>query len=83
MLQIINTGVRRGRNAGTPVCSRLFSSQWPREPTEDQTIDFGFQNVLRGDKASRVANVFSSVASSYDVMNDLMSGGLHRCWKEQ
>ncbi len=43
--------------------------------------DFGFEQVAEGDKAKRVAGVFSSVADSYDVMNDLMSLGLHRLWK--
>jgi demethylmenaquinone methyltransferase/2-methoxy-6-polyprenyl-1,4-benzoquinol methylase len=42
---------------------------------------FGFQQVEEDEKASRVAGVFSSVASRYDLMNDLMSGGLHRAWK--
>ncbi|MGA1294745.1 MAG: bifunctional demethylmenaquinone methyltransferase/2-methoxy-6-polyprenyl-1,4-benzoquinol methylase UbiE [Burkholderiaceae bacterium] len=46
----------------------------------DQT-DFGFSKVNRQDKAARVAGVFDSVASRYDLMNDLMSGGLHRIWK--
>ena len=48
--------------------------------TEKQT-DFGFETVAEGQKARRVAGVFSSVADSYDVMNDLMSLGLHRLWK--
>ena len=42
---------------------------------------FGFQQVDEGQKASRVRGVFDSVASKYDVMNDLMSMGLHRAWK--
>ena len=42
---------------------------------------FGFQSVDEGEKAQRVRGVFDSVASRYDVMNDLMSGGLHRLWK--
>ena len=42
---------------------------------------FGFQNVDEAEKASRVRGVFDSVASKYDVMNDLMSMGLHRAWK--
>jgi demethylmenaquinone methyltransferase/2-methoxy-6-polyprenyl-1,4-benzoquinol methylase len=42
---------------------------------------FGFQTVEEGAKASRVRGVFDSVASNYDVMNDLMSLGLHRLWK--
>jgi demethylmenaquinone methyltransferase/2-methoxy-6-polyprenyl-1,4-benzoquinol methylase len=42
---------------------------------------FGFQTVAEADKAARVAEVFHSVAARYDLMNDLMSGGLHRAWK--
>ncbi len=43
---------------------------------------FGFEQVDEGEKAQRVAGVFSSVAQKYDVMNDLMSVGLHRLWKK-
>lgn len=46
-----------------------------------KTTDFGFQKVAEADKARRVAGVFDSVAARYDLMNDLMSGGLHRIWK--
>ena len=42
---------------------------------------FGFETVAEEEKAKRVAGVFTSVASKYDVMNDLMSVGLHRLWK--
>jgi demethylmenaquinone methyltransferase / 2-methoxy-6-polyprenyl-1,4-benzoquinol methylase len=42
---------------------------------------FGYQSVGEVEKAARVARVFSSVAGKYDLMNDLMSGGLHRLWK--
>jgi demethylmenaquinone methyltransferase/2-methoxy-6-polyprenyl-1,4-benzoquinol methylase len=42
---------------------------------------FGFQTVDEKDKAKKVAGVFTSVASKYDIMNDLMSAGLHRIWK--
>ncbi|AVO40528.1 bifunctional demethylmenaquinone methyltransferase/2-methoxy-6-polyprenyl-1,4-benzoquinol methylase UbiE [Simplicispira suum] len=45
------------------------------------TTHFGFQSVDERDKARRVRGVFDSVAPRYDVMNDLMSGGLHRAWK--
>jgi demethylmenaquinone methyltransferase / 2-methoxy-6-polyprenyl-1,4-benzoquinol methylase len=45
------------------------------------TTDFGFQQVPTGEKAKRVARVFDSVASRYDIMNDVMSAGLHRVWK--
>lgn len=42
---------------------------------------FGFQNVDEGEKARRVRGVFDSVASRYDIMNDVLSMGLHRAWK--
>ena len=45
------------------------------------TTHFGFESVDEKDKARRVRSVFDSVASKYDVMNDLMSMGLHRAWK--
>ena len=48
----------------------------------EETASFGFQDVPRAEKASRVGEVFSSVASKYDLMNDAMSGGLHRFWKD-
>ena len=49
-------------------------------PAPDET-DFGFERVRREDKQQRVRGVFDSVASRYDLMNDLMSMGLHRIWK--
>ncbi len=48
---------------------------------EDKTTHFGFDTVAESEKAKKVAGVFSSVANRYDIMNDLMSGGLHRLWK--
>lgn len=42
---------------------------------------FGFETVEEGEKARRVRGVFDSVASRYDLMNDLMSAGMHRLWK--
>ncbi|HRL35228.1 MAG: bifunctional demethylmenaquinone methyltransferase/2-methoxy-6-polyprenyl-1,4-benzoquinol methylase UbiE [Ottowia sp.] len=45
------------------------------------TTHFGYQSVDEQDKARRVRGVFDSVAGKYDLMNDLMSGGLHRAWK--
>ena len=46
-----------------------------------KTTDFGYQKVAEDEKARKVAGVFDSVAARYDLMNDLMSGGLHRLWK--
>ncbi len=47
----------------------------------DKTTHFGYQQVAESEKAAKVADVFHSVASQYDLMNDLMSAGLHRLWK--
>ena len=46
------------------------------------TVSFGYEDVAPDEKTARVGGVFASVASSYDVMNDAMSGGLHRVWKD-
>jgi demethylmenaquinone methyltransferase/2-methoxy-6-polyprenyl-1,4-benzoquinol methylase len=48
----------------------------------DTTTHFGFRDVPEGDKAGLVHGVFTRVASKYDVMNDLMSLGIHRIWKD-
>ncbi len=48
---------------------------------DDKTTHFGFKTVNRGEKVNMVAGVFHSVAGKYDLMNDLMSGGIHRLWK--
>jgi len=47
----------------------------------DRSVDFGFEQVPRAEKAGRVRAVFASVAGRYDLMNDLMSLGVHRLWK--
>jgi len=47
-----------------------------------RTTHFGFQTVAEDEKAGKVHGVFSNVASKYDVMNDVMSGGIHRLWKD-
>ncbi len=51
------------------------------EDARDSTTHFGYRQVPEDEKAQHVAQVFDSVASKYDLMNDLMSGGLHRLWK--
>ncbi|MEF8794175.1 bifunctional demethylmenaquinone methyltransferase/2-methoxy-6-polyprenyl-1,4-benzoquinol methylase UbiE [Thiohalorhabdus sp.] len=52
-----------------------------RTDRKQDTTHFGYQEVPLGEKRRRVRGVFDSVAPSYDLMNDLMSGGLHRYWK--
>ena len=47
------------------------------------TLYSGFKEVKEEDKAQLVGNVFTSVAGNYDLMNDLMSAGLHRLWKDR
>lgn len=48
-----------------------------------ETVSFGYQDVAATEKARRVGAVFSSVAGNYDLMNDAMSGGMHRLWKDR
>ena len=48
----------------------------------DRTTHFGYQTVPESEKATRVRGVFGSVASKYDLMNDVMSAGIHRVWKD-
>ena len=47
------------------------------------TVSFGYEDVSPEEKTARVGGVFSNVASRYDLMNDAMSGGLHRLWKDR
>ena len=52
------------------------------EQNKKSTTDFGFREVPVEEKVKKVADVFHSVAGKYDLMNDLMSGGVHRLWKK-
>ncbi|KAG8391480.1 hypothetical protein BUALT_Bualt01G0192100 [Buddleja alternifolia] len=75
-LRSICRGLRKNNNCLLPLrnsCSYLHS----------HSTSFGFKEVSEDEKSQLVGNVFTSVASNYDVMNDLMSGGLHRLWKER
>ncbi len=61
-----------------------MSSDRPDDPGDrdsEGTTHFGYREVPVGEKSARVGAVFDSVASRYDLMNDLMSGGMHRLWK--
>ena len=61
-----------------------MSTDAHNKPTQspDSQVDFGFRTVALSQKQNLVNEVFDSVASSYDIMNDLMSFGVHRIWKE-
>jgi len=48
-----------------------------------ETVSFGYEDVSPTEKTARVRGVFSNVASRYDLMNDAMSGGMHRLWKDR
>jgi hypothetical protein len=59
----------------------LFLNSRPFCTKAEEKIDFGFKTVNYGERQSKVNEVFDSVAESYDVMNDAMSLGVHRLWK--
>ena len=80
---------RLARQSSTPrLQCRSITQSVPRlqqpvqEPQDGRTTHFGFQTVAEAQKEAKVGAVFSSVASSYDTMNDLMSVGIHRLWKD-
>lgn len=54
----------------------------PSDKHSSETTDFGFKQIPKQEKERRVADVFHSVANHYDIMNDLMSFGIHRLWKK-
>jgi demethylmenaquinone methyltransferase/2-methoxy-6-polyprenyl-1,4-benzoquinol methylase len=65
-----------------PLCLGKGDMNDPRKSSDSEpTTHFGFQDVPESQKAQKVAEVFHSVAAKYDLMNDLLSGGMHRLWK--
>jgi demethylmenaquinone methyltransferase/2-methoxy-6-polyprenyl-1,4-benzoquinol methylase len=60
----------------------MASAHTPNPPSVGETVSFGFKTVAQEARQGLVNDVFSSVAGRYDLMNDLMSGGLHRLWKD-
>ena len=48
-----------------------------------ETVSFGYEDIDASEKAGRVGGIFSNVAAKYDIMNDAMSGGMHRLWKDR
>jgi demethylmenaquinone methyltransferase/2-methoxy-6-polyprenyl-1,4-benzoquinol methylase len=77
MFQHMNTSDTSG--SGHP---RTNPGPDPASDSGSDTADFGFRRVPADEKAKLVRTVFDSVASRYDLMNDLMSGGIHRLWKD-
>ncbi|OXC80624.1 Ubiquinone/menaquinone biosynthesis methyltransferase UbiE [Caballeronia sordidicola] len=67
-------------NRPSPNSGEAYNTNKMRTNAMSKT-HFGFETVDEQEKAKKVAGVFDSVASNYDLMNDLMSGGLHRAWK--
>ena len=57
------------------------NAQNSNDRTNDSTTHFGYKTIAEDEKESKVAEVFHSVASKYDIMNDVMSGGMPRLWK--
>jgi demethylmenaquinone methyltransferase/2-methoxy-6-polyprenyl-1,4-benzoquinol methylase len=60
---------------------KVFPVSTSNSNPSSNTTHFGYETVDEREKAGRVRQVFDSVATKYDIMNDLMSGGLHRLWK--
>ncbi|MEN2785559.1 class I SAM-dependent methyltransferase [Sphingomonas qilianensis] len=52
-------------------------------PTAPDTVSFGYEDIPAQEKTARVGGVFTNVAAKYDLMNDAMSGGMHRLWKDR
>jgi len=61
---------------------QLFVTTLRMTDTAQKTVSFGYEDVDPAEKTRRVGEVFASVAKRYDVMNDLMSAGMHRVWKD-
>mmetsp|Transcript_5976 Transcript_5976/g.6864 ORF Transcript_5976/g.6864 Transcript_5976/m.6864 type:complete len:299 (-) Transcript_5976:177-1073(-) len=77
----LSEGFHRGRNglSGKQFCSLLSTNS---SLDDSESTHFGFKDVPKTEKEKLVGQVFHNVANKYDVMNDLMSGGLHRMWKD-
>ncbi|KAF2139404.1 uncharacterized protein K452DRAFT_289960, partial [Aplosporella prunicola CBS 121167] len=84
LLRDVAAGAKREPYRCFSCAARYAQQQAPRQPgsQQEKTTHFGFETVAESLKESKVAGVFSSVAASYDTMNDLMSLGIHRLWKD-
>uniref|UniRef100_A0A3B3HPI9 2-methoxy-6-polyprenyl-1,4-benzoquinol methylase, mitochondrial n=2 Tax=Oryzias latipes TaxID=8090 RepID=A0A3B3HPI9_ORYLA len=70
------------KNACFAAVLRQSDCRWFTGAAEDRSTHFGFETVSEAEKASKVYKVFENVAQKYDVMNDAMSLGIHRLWKD-
>ena len=77
-----SAAVKGGGAYGAPGHGANGYNRTMSAPQDSKTTHFGFEEVRWEDKARRVRGVFDSVAPKYDLMNDLMSGGMHRLWKQ-
>ncbi|WP_435931153.1 bifunctional demethylmenaquinone methyltransferase/2-methoxy-6-polyprenyl-1,4-benzoquinol methylase UbiE [Moraxella bovoculi] len=78
---ILPTGTPQGQSAMQSPANADNPTQRAYSENVGETTHFGYQTVDAREKQSKVAEVFTSVASKYDIMNDLMSFGIHRLWK--
>ncbi|MCL4126134.1 UNVERIFIED_CONTAM: hypothetical protein GTU68_009469 [Idotea baltica] len=69
-------------NSPSKISAKQSGSDQNEDKSAESIVDFGFSAVKAEEKSGKVAEVFASVAGKYDLMNDVMSGGLHRLWKD-
>ena len=81
MRRTLTPAMRAARDGLPQRFARPFSSAAPPPPPPD-TTHFGAATIPAADKQRRVGEVFHRVADKYDLMNDVMSGGVHRLWKD-
>jgi demethylmenaquinone methyltransferase/2-methoxy-6-polyprenyl-1,4-benzoquinol methylase len=77
----MNSSPPDGSQQASSQKTNSMNKQDTDQETNQETTHFGYEEVRREEKAGKVAGVFNSVASNYDVMNDVMSFGIHRLWK--
>lgn len=82
-LGLVNPGFQRfySQKTGDDKVENKKAGKSDSNKDEDSTTHFGYKTISREEKEKLVGNVFSSVASKYDIMNDVMSMGVHRLWK--
>ncbi|ORY05444.1 ubiquinone/menaquinone [Basidiobolus meristosporus CBS 931.73] len=83
-LSSVNFTARRAQFSTAKLLAEQVRAPQPtqQEAKEEPLTHFGFTNVPESEKETLVGQVFANVASKYDIMNDAMSGGVHRLWKD-